>query len=214
MAATVACLAVVMMSACGGSSAGKLPINDILGNIPSLIYQKAKQDSTYKAEAKSETSGIRDAGKMEKLFKKYEKLKNETDAAYEANMEKASSGLKDKNIPFTQAEGLPYEITGVKFAGVSSKGKVEISVVAKVTNASKLEFPNSNGKWFYTPLECLNKSGDVLYRDSYAALDFENSAAKSKAEVRNGMEFQDVMNFTISAKDAQKFVDFAKVNFR
>jgi hypothetical protein len=202
------------LSSCGGGgSVKRLSANDVLGDIPSLIYQNRQQDSILDAQGKAEAEKAKDFEKLGKLMKKYDAKDKELKAKFEAGVETAKPKLVGKDVPFSVADGLGYEIKSFKIVDVEKGGQVQAEYTLKVTDAvtvSGVFRSLSSGGAVITNFHALNRAGEVIGNDGAGYLDLPKDLKK---ENLNGTELKGMYYFNITGKKAPQWVDFAKVEF-
>ncbi|MFT4071176.1 MAG: hypothetical protein QM654_04555 [Dysgonamonadaceae bacterium] len=209
-------ISIILITASCGNKTEKLSSNKFLGNIPSLAYQKAQQDSISEAKAKSSNTRMKD---IEKYLKKQEAVEDK----FEAALEKEGKQVKGKDIPYSVADGTGYEVLSMKISEVSkgkrysgSSGRIEVSFIfaIKITDVNKLDlsFPiqrYSQGQ-IHVPVEFLDNQGQVIYTKSYQYVYLDT---KDRTSIRNGAEYTEITSFSFYGKNAKDLVNFAKVRF-
>ncbi|MDR2425526.1 MAG: hypothetical protein LBD59_12560 [Prevotellaceae bacterium] len=204
------------MTACGNNG---LPKNDILGNIPSLIYQKAQTDSILYAKGEAKGKGVdkKDLAKIEKIFTEYAKEKEEADEKFKKELDAEVEKYRGKDIPFSVISELGYEVTSVKFGklsklnNVSEDRKVEFYFKIKITDVSKLNvshpFERGQKAQVLTPIVFINSTGKILQYSNYQSVYFD------KIDIQNGDECSQTGSFYLNADNAADFADFKKMVF-
>ncbi|MDR1887110.1 MAG: hypothetical protein LBQ70_04265 [Prevotellaceae bacterium] len=206
---------VAAFTACGGGSPKGFSKNDILGNLPLIVYKKAQQDSIFKAQSQAQIPKDKnDMATLERLLKKAWKQMEEAKSQYRAEIEAELKNVSDKEIPFSMEEGLGFEATSVKFVDFKDDGEVKILLKVRITDVSKLNltYPLQRGQraQFHIPVQFLNSADKVLdeQKFQYVYLDTKNSD-----DIKNGDEYRQMTNFYLIAGNARDYVDFAKVKF-
>ena len=207
----------VVFTACSDSlSTKRLPKNDILGNVPSLVYQKVQQDSILEAKFAAEVRNVTDSHNFTQLIEKYEKMKEDAEKKFKEALTKEQENLIDKEIPFQIAEGLGYEVTSVKIGNVTKDGEIEFTFTIKIIDASNVDlsfpFDRYQKGQIRIPVQMINKAGEVFGKDSYLVF-LEESGVQKSSDLINGMEFSQWNGFTITEYNAEAYADFAKIKF-
>ena len=202
----IVCGIIIAAFGCGGgSSAEKLATNEILGNLPNLVYQKAFSDSVRRDQRdvemdKLKGSNISDWEKAAKITEKYKIHKKEEDAKFEAEIEKIKPQLVGKDIPFEVEEGLGYEVTSGKITDVSSNGLVSVEVEVKITDIKTADIPRFSKKLITKVLE-IDKNGNQIGTENVFYVDLTDS--------ENGATGKATKYIYVSKEK----VDFAKIKF-
>ena len=203
-------LSAMMMISCGGGSgsvkSGKtIARNDVLGDLPNLVYQHRYVDSVYSAQRSAEKEKImtdkNGAEKYEKIKAKYKALDDAEDAKFEAELEKIKLELIGKDVPFEVEEGTGYEILSCKIvlvdgSGVSAEFEVKVTDVDVVSPYKSLF---SKTMTVVCTVQDIDKNGNQIGSNGAIYLDFparENGAIAKKTT-------------RIFANE----VDFAKIKF-
>jgi len=207
----------VMLSGCGGSggSGRHLPSNDILGNLPDLIYQHSYQDSVFSAEQEAaeekfsepfksgqKTPTESDWKKAKEFDDEWKAKFKEADAKFVAEIEKLKPSLIGKEIPVEMEDGVGFEATAGKIIDVGESGfTVEVGVT--ITNAgapalSMLKYGRFDYNW-----QILDKEGNQIGSNG--------SASSRELGKENGATGN--INLYIAIAKPQQFVNFAKIRF-
>jgi hypothetical protein len=206
---------IVLFIACNGNSVSRIPKNEILGDVPSILYQKEQQDSIREAKTKAASDKIEDEGKMIKLAREYMEETEKAQAKFEEALMKEGEKLKGRDVPFSLAESQGYEITSLKITGVTEKGEVSVGYTVKLTDVSKINFVRPNmglaeGRVRF-PIQFVDKAGNVLGKSTYY-LFFSRTKVKNASDLTNGMEV-DYYNDIPVFNDSKGYSDFAKIEF-
>ncbi len=110
---------IATMASCGGGSGSgkKLAKNDVLGDMPNVVYQHFQVDSIIDADEKEAYKGIKsekDFGKAMKIKAKFDEREEKEDAQFKANIEKIKAELVGKDIPYEVENNVGYEIMSCK----------------------------------------------------------------------------------------------------
>ena len=208
--------AAVVLVSCGGGTPAGLPKNDILGNVPSLIYQKAKQDSIIEAKYYELTKDL-EFEEIGKFHEDYLKESEVVEMKFKQDIEKEIKRLEGKTIPFTLSEGLGYEVTSLKIKSIDNIGYLNIEYSVKLTDVSKIScwVDKKEGHIFLTA-KLVNKAGEMLgkYKEQFA-VELPKDEIKSCADLKAGMEFSGSDSYTIKIEEdnAKEYIDFAKIVF-
>jgi hypothetical protein len=203
---------VAMMASCGGSgsSGKKLASNEFLGDLPNLVYQKGYSDSVLNANEKAEMDKLdgskkSDWEKAAKIDDKYDIKKEEADKKFEAEVEKIKPSLVGKDIPFEVEEGIGYEITSCKVSKVEGS-TVYVDFEVKVTDFKVANIERYGNKLILKWHE-IDKEGKLMGSEYghvyYLELDKKEDGATGKT----------TQFISISSKEAEKYVNFAKIKF-
>ncbi len=207
-------VSVILLSACNGDkgekSLNKLPKNEVLGNIPSLVLQKAQQDSTVKAEYKAEMEKFteyteKNLKKAEELTKKYKADLEEIELEFQANLTKEKAQLIGKSIPFEVADGIGYTISDLVITDVEKSGQVVCEHKAQVVDINIASINgNSKPELIITWTE-MDNTGNQIGSNSAAYIGV--SAKENNATGTNKMYI------SIRKKNAEQYVNFQKIKF-
>lgn len=206
-----------MFASCGGvnssegdKSTGKLSKNDILGNMPSLVYNKNVQDSIIKAKYKAQMDKLTEYSEktMKKAGEISEKQKvelEEVKTKFQEDITKEKVTIVGNTVPYEVAEGAGYEVTRFVITDIQENGQVVCEFQVRITdfaNASTTGF--SNPKLIVTWME-LDKSGNQIGANNAAYIDVSSKD--------NGASGTYKSFITINKKEAFQYVDFAKISF-
>ncbi len=156
----------MLVASCGnsGGSGKKLATNEVLGDLPNLVYQHNYQDSVFKAKADEEQKGLKfDESGLKaamEIEKKYDTKREEANTKFAADVEKLNSSLAGKAIPYEMEAGLPYEITNCKIVDLDKNGNAHYEIELKITDAKAIK-PNWNNE-YYVIANSLDKDGNEI----------------------------------------------------
>lgn len=207
--------ALVLLAACGGNTISRLPQNEILGEVPSIVYQKEQQDSIRQAKGHAKAGKAGNEEQLTKLASQYAEEAEKAQKAYAEALEKEGEKLKGRDVPFTIAESSGYEITSLKIKGASEEGEVSVGYTVKLTDVSKIHFFRSmiglgEGK-INLPVRFVDKEGNVLGKDLFH-LFLSDPKLKKASDLTNGMEVS-FYNHIPVADDARGYSGFARIEF-
>ena len=208
----VAVVLAALMTGCGGGSSTsgkKIATNDVLGDMPNLVYQKAYVDSVLYADRDAQKSKLKGTSKSDfeksaKISENYKKRSKEEDEKFEANVEKIKSTLIGKDIPFEMADGIGYEVNYCKISELKYGVNVEFEVT--LTNESVIRIYQWGTLSFY--YQVLDKDGNVIGKDYYGELrNAQISMSQKNGETAKGNLY------LVSKEDAAQMANFAKIRF-
>lgn len=206
---------IALFLACSENNISCIPKNEILGNVPSIVYQKEQQDSIREAKSKALADDIEDEEKLIKLAEKHEEESEKAQTEFEEALQKEGENLKGRDIPFSLTESQGYEITSLKITGVNQDGEVSVGYTVKFTDVSKINFFRplmglGEGK-VSLPVQFVDKAGNVLGKSTYY-LFFDRAKVKNASDLTNGMEV-DFYNSIPVFNNSKGYSDFAKIEF-
>jgi len=198
----------MFIASCGGGSSGKkLASNDVLGDLPNLLYQRDVTDSIRKAEERAALEKLNpnkkgDWDKAAKIDAKFDARREKEEAAFEAEVAKLKSVLVGKAIPFEMEEGLPYEITSCKIVEVNDGGTLNYEFELKVLDAKAVKAKTNWSNEYYVIGKYLDKDGN----------EFDgNSSGVKIPKAEDGETFTHVEWFSMPSP--AKYANFAKIKF-
>ena len=216
---TVLTVAVIaLMASCSGgsgSSGKKLASNDILGDMPDLVYQYEYSDSVIKAKRDVEREKFKKDGTLDKsTWEKYSKMDAKFDAErdalkakFDAEVEKLQPSLLGKNIPFELEDGCGYEVSSVKIIDLNKNSGAKVEFEVKITDESAFKIRSWGSVPFY--FKTLDKDGNLIGKDYYGEERDESIIMSSK----NGTTGKGNFYLADSKKVAAEMVNFAKIRF-
>ena len=186
----------------GGGSGKKIAKNDVLGDLPNVLYQKHFGDSVIDAKEREALKNLKwtesDMKKGMKIKEKFKAEREKVDVKYDAEIKKVEEQLLGKDIPFEVEEGLGYKVNSFKITsilkyGVIAEFEVETTDV-KVANierySNKLVVQSQN----------IDKNGNVLGETPhYIKLNGKEDGVKATE--------------TMLILAEKNYADFAKVKF-
>lgn len=209
---SLAVLFAFFLTSCKGdgeaSSSKGLNKNEVIGNIPSIIYQFQQKDSVLDAKSQADFDKIKekaDEKKIKVLYEKYQKQKEALAQEKESIIEKEKSVLVGKQIPYEMEEALGFEVTNFVIKDIDKDGQIEAEFEVKLTNPSIAQLMGYSTTELVVSTVYVNKSDEVFGSPSafYVPLDSKEIGAtgtyKSYIHIRS--------------RDAKDFVEFAKLRF-
>ncbi|MCL2597758.1 MAG: hypothetical protein FWD66_08935 [Paludibacter sp.] len=209
---------IATMASCGsGSSGKKLASNDILGDLPNLVYQKSINDSILEAEQTAEESKFKDVKKdlskseIEKLWAeamkidaKFKEREKAADEKFDAEIEKIKPQLIGKDIPYEVEDGCGYTVSSVKIKDVGNFANAEFEVSITDESAFKTR------TWGYVQFcyQLLDKSGNLVDKE-YSG---EFSSTSISMSQKNGATGKGTISI-FGRSRAPQIVNFAKIKF-
>ena len=130
-------------------------------------------------------------------------LRSQKLADHEAEIEKIKTALVGKDIPFEEAEGLGYEVVSFKVTDVSH-GSVSANLEVKLTNPKEAVIMRY-ADVLSVKLQEIDKAGNELKNREFNV----NLSGKTEGATGN----YEYYAISFYPKDAEKYVDFAKVRF-
>ena len=178
----------LMLTNCGGgsgsnSSSKKLVSNDVLGDLPDLVYQHAYADSVFYADR----SEAEQKAKIEE-FK----------AKQSAEYKKLAPSIVGNNVPVEVEEGLGYEITSCKIVAMEySKTIVEYQL--KVTDNKAIK--TTRAGQIVVAWQNIDKDGKQI-----------GDNAANYSELKDG-EANDKIFLIVNSYNVEQWANFDKIKF-
>ena len=207
-------LSAMILASCGGGSGSgkKLATNELLGDLPNLVYQKAINDSIRDAKQHAEREKFKEDNSKnfdKSVGMKWKKMEEEFDAEQKAandevsaEAEKIKPSLVNKALPFEVEEGCGYEVSDLKIIDVDGNwypsAKVEFEV--KITDEKAVKIYQWGTLDFGFHL--LDKDGNLLDKDHTTITMSQKNGTTAKGHF-----------YLVHKRNARQMVDFAKIKF-
>lgn len=212
--AAIAALCLAFSSCGGGSSKNasgkKIGKNEILGNMPDIVYQKALKDSVLKAEFKAKYDKIEmksesDLKKAASIVKEEKEEQEKVKSEFTETIAKEKSNLIGKSIPFEMEEELGYEITKFVITDIESDGRVRSEIEVRITDINSAKILRGGGQLLMASQD-IDKNGNQI---GNSGASYYVSITRDENGATGNTYSYIVLHFT----NAAQYADFAKIKF-
>jgi hypothetical protein len=211
---TVAAAVAAMASCGGGSGAGKkIASNDILGDLPNIVYQKHLTDSTLDADeqAAGEKLGTpendSDYKKAMKIIEEFKAKKQEAKEKYEADLQTELAKAAGREIPVTysaalQSSGMYFYNAAAKLAG----GEGKIAVAFTLSAKQDFTVPKYKNLDYYVYFRFTAADGSTLAKSVLPTVKAETSDKTYTAGTH-------LTDYSFPLRLSAKYADFTGIEF-
>ncbi|MDR1654309.1 MAG: hypothetical protein LBS01_11830 [Prevotellaceae bacterium] len=200
---------IAALASCGGGSGSKLPANEVLGNVPSIVHQYAQRDSVIEAEEDAAMSKLNPASeadwkKAAKIAEDFKARQKELDMQYEEALAQEQALIVGKDVPVETEDGTGYEVTGAKIVELQ-KSQIVVEFELKITDIAAATITGFSKPQIVVFSQEIDKNGNQIGRNSAFYIDITSK--------ENGVTAKGKSYMQITRHDARQMVDFAKIKF-